>query len=103
MTTSSHLKLPPGVEVLGDVTPAFTGILTTDALAFVAKLHRAFAGRRAECLERRQERQAALDRDPRFPSRNQRDPRKRVDLRADPATAPPTAASKSLARLIARW
>lgn len=62
MTTSSHLKLPPGVELLGEVTPAFAGILTADALALVAKLHRAFAGRRAECLERRQERQAALDR-----------------------------------------
>src|ERR1700682_3863256 len=62
MTTSPRLKLPPSVEVLGDVTPAFAEILTTDALAFVAKLHRVFAGRRAECLERRQERQAALDR-----------------------------------------
>jgi malate synthase len=35
--------------------------LTPDALAFVAKLQRAFGGRRAECLERRQVRQAALD------------------------------------------
>src|SRR3984893_4320238 len=62
MATSSHLDLPPGVEVLGQVTQAFAGILTTDALTFVAKLQRAFAGRRAECLERRQKRQAALDR-----------------------------------------
>src|ERR1700736_6333248 len=62
MTISSELKLPPGVEVHGSVTPAFAEILTTDALAFVAKLHRTFAGRRAECLERREQRQAALDR-----------------------------------------
>ncbi|MDT5279482.1 MAG: malate synthase, partial [Mycobacterium sp.] len=62
MTTSSQLVPPPGVDVLGDVTPAFAEILTTDALAFVAKLHRTFASRRVECLERRQQRQAALDR-----------------------------------------
>ena len=62
MANSSHLELPAGLEVRGEVKPAFAEILTTDALAFVAKLQRTFAGRRAECLERRQERQAALDR-----------------------------------------
>jgi hypothetical protein len=41
---------------------AFAEILTPDALAFVAKLQRAFGGRREECLQRRQDRQAALDR-----------------------------------------
>jgi malate synthase len=55
-------NLPPGVEVLGKMTPAFAEILTPDALAFVAKLQRNFNRRRLECLQRRQERQAMLDR-----------------------------------------
>jgi malate synthase len=42
--------------------PRFAEILTPDALAFVAKLERAFGPRRLECLARRGERQAALDR-----------------------------------------
>ncbi|HEV2096143.1 MAG TPA: malate synthase A [Chthoniobacterales bacterium] len=61
MATSSRPNFPAGVEVLGEITPAFAEILTNEALAFVAKLQRAFGGRRAECLERRQDRQAALD------------------------------------------
>src|SRR5450432_287811 len=55
-------NLPAGLEILGEITPALADILTPDALAFVAKLQRAFAGPRAECLQRRQDRQAALDR-----------------------------------------
>jgi malate synthase len=51
-----------GVDVVGEVTPAFAEILTPDALALVAKLQRAFGARRIECLARRQQRQAALDR-----------------------------------------
>jgi malate synthase len=62
MSDVSHPDLPAGVEVRGPMTPAFKEILTHDALAFVAKLQRAFGRRRAECLQRRQERQAALDR-----------------------------------------
>ncbi len=62
MASSPNHLIPAGVEVLGDIIPAFAEILTPDALAFVAKLQRAFGGRRAECLQRRQERQAALDR-----------------------------------------
>ncbi|CAN5147816.1 hypothetical protein BH18ACI2_BH18ACI2_30190 [soil metagenome] len=62
MTDNSRPNFPAGVEVLGENTPAFADILTPDALAFVAKLQRTFGGRRAECLQRRQERQAALDR-----------------------------------------
>ncbi len=50
------------VAVLGEVTKPFAEILTPEALDFVAKLQRAFGGRRAECLQRRQERQTALDR-----------------------------------------
>src|SRR5437660_4303939 len=49
------------VEVLGEITPAFSEILTPEALAFVAKLQRQFGTRRRQCLERRQERQRRLD------------------------------------------
>ena len=62
MTNRNSISTPGGVEVRGEVTPAFAEILTPDALAFVAKLQRAFGARRLECLARRQERQAALDR-----------------------------------------
>ncbi len=57
----SH-SMPPGVEVRGEMAPAFAEILTPAALGFVATLQRAFAARRAECLARRHERQEALDR-----------------------------------------
>jgi malate synthase len=50
------------VQIAGNVTTEFAEILTPDALAFVAKLQRTFNRRRLECLERRQERQVALDR-----------------------------------------
>jgi len=55
-------KLPPGVEIRATIQPGFDEILTHDALAFVAKLQRAFGKRRADCLQRREERQAALNR-----------------------------------------
>src|SRR4026207_757184 len=60
--SSSMIPTPAGVQLLGAVTSAFAEILTPDALAFVAKLQRAFGNRREECLQRRQDRQAALDR-----------------------------------------
>ena len=47
-------NLSPGVEVRGEVKAQFAEILTPDALAFVAKLHRNFNTRRLECLQRRQ-------------------------------------------------
>jgi malate synthase len=50
------------IQMVGKMTPAFREILTPDALAFVARLHRAVEDRRRECLDRRQQRQAALDR-----------------------------------------
>ncbi len=61
MDNSTPRDLPPGVEVRGEITPAFAEILSPEALAFVAKLQRHFNDRRLDCLERRQERQAALD------------------------------------------
>src|ERR1043166_1768845 len=58
---ASRSPLPSGVEVLGEITPAFSEILTSEALAFVAKLERHFGSRRRQCLEHRQERQRRLD------------------------------------------
>ena len=63
MSTSatSDLVTPDGVEILGQVTPEYAEILTPDALALVAKLHRNFNARRAELLARRAARQAEID------------------------------------------
>jgi malate synthase len=55
-------SLPNSVEIRGELVPGFDEILTPDGLALVAKLQREFGKRRKECLERRQQRQAALDR-----------------------------------------
>jgi malate synthase len=54
-------KFPGGIEVHGRVTPEFRQILSDDALSFVAKLHRAFEGRRQELLAKRQTRQKDFD------------------------------------------
>jgi len=53
MTNRNSISIPGGVEVRGEVTPAFAEILTPDAVAFVAKLQRAFGARRLESLARR--------------------------------------------------
>jgi malate synthase len=50
-----------GVEVHGAAHDRYDEILTPQALAFVAALHREFDARRRQLLERRKERQAALD------------------------------------------
>jgi malate synthase len=50
-----------GIEVLAPVTDEFAPILTPEAIAFVAQLHRALNARRLELLERRNARQAQLD------------------------------------------
>src|SRR5215470_4271718 len=52
---------PAGVEIRGRPAPGFEEILTTGAVAFIAKMEREFRRRRADCLRRRQERQARLD------------------------------------------
>src|SRR6266704_1361994 len=57
---ASRSPLPTGVEVLGEITPAFSEILTPEALAFVAKLQRQFGTPRKQCLEHGQERQRRL-------------------------------------------
>ncbi len=52
---------PKGIEILGKYTPEFAEILTPEALAFVAELHRKFNNRREALLHRRVERQQDLD------------------------------------------
>ena len=51
----------PGIEITGRITPEFAQILTPEAMAFVAKLQRAFGGRRNELLALRAKRQADFD------------------------------------------
>jgi malate synthase len=54
-------KYAGGIEVHGRVTPEYAQILTPEAMAFVAKLHRAFDPRRQELLARRAARQREFD------------------------------------------
>jgi len=50
-----------GVEITGPLSPAYADILTAEAVHFLARLARAFTGRRDELLRRRVERQAAIE------------------------------------------
>ena len=52
---------PDGVEIRGRLAPGLEEILTTGAVAFIAKMEREFRLRRTDCLRRRHERQARLD------------------------------------------
>jgi len=52
----------PGIEITGRIPPEFAEILTPEAVAFAAKLQRAFGGRRADLLAHRARRQAEFDR-----------------------------------------
>jgi len=51
----------PGIEITGRITPEYAQILTPEAMAFAAKLQRAFGGRRDELLAKRAVRQGELD------------------------------------------
>ncbi|HKU48133.1 MAG TPA: malate synthase A [Burkholderiales bacterium] len=53
--------LPQGVAISGPISKEFAQILSPEALAFVAKLHRAFESRRQELLARRAQRQKEFD------------------------------------------
>jgi malate synthase len=55
-------KSVPGVDVSAPLTDSYDEILTPDALAFIAVLHRAFDERRRELLDRRSALQVELDR-----------------------------------------
>lgn len=50
-----------GIQLLAPPPPNADGVLTPDALAFVAQLHRRFNPTRLELLKHRAERQAAID------------------------------------------
>ena len=58
MTTPSY---EPGIEITGPITPEYARILTPEAMAFAARLQRAFGPRRDELLQRRVARQAEFD------------------------------------------
>ncbi|MVN86449.1 malate synthase A [Deinococcus sp. HMF7620] len=53
--------LPPGLTMTAPVTDAQRDLLTPEALAFVAELHRRFEGRRRALMAEREARQARLD------------------------------------------
>ncbi|MGH8764468.1 MAG: malate synthase, partial [Burkholderiales bacterium] len=53
--------LPQGVSISAPMSAAFAQILTPEALAFVARLHREFEARRQELLARRAARQKEFD------------------------------------------
>jgi malate synthase len=57
----SDLSFGPGIAVTGRITPEYAQILTPDAMAFAARLQRAFGGRRNELLAKRSARQAEID------------------------------------------
>ena len=51
----------PGIEINAQITPDFAQILTPEAVAFAARLQRAFGARRTELLARRVARQLRFD------------------------------------------
>ncbi len=55
------MNLPQGIEIRAPLKPGFDAILTAEALALVAKLHRSFNPRRKELLAKRVERARRLD------------------------------------------
>lgn len=55
------IQLPAGVQINAPITPEFEAILTPEALAFVAKLHRASEDRRQTLLAARVARTKRLD------------------------------------------
>ena len=57
----STTNFGPGIEITGRITPDYAQILTPEAVAFAARLQRAFGGRRTELLARRATRQVELD------------------------------------------
>jgi len=51
----------PGVEILGPVSQDAKSILTTEAVSFLASLHRTFNQTRKQLLKKRQLRQQQID------------------------------------------
>ncbi len=61
MNRIDQSSLPAGMQITGAINPGYETILTTDALALVAKFHRAFNSRRLELLQARVARQTRID------------------------------------------
>jgi len=59
LMTNPHYA--PGIEITAPVTESFAEILTPEAVAFAARLQRAFGGRRGELLAARDARQKRFD------------------------------------------
>ncbi|MHA0036297.1 malate synthase A [Deinococcus sp. PESE-13] len=57
----TDLNLPAGMTINAPIKPEYAEILTPEALAFVAELHRRFEPRRRELMQKREERQQRLD------------------------------------------
>ncbi|WP_420593909.1 malate synthase A [Deinococcus sp.] len=55
------LTLPDGMTISARIQDGYDEVLTPEALAFVAELHRTFEPRRAELMRAREERQTRLD------------------------------------------
>ena len=53
----THYAPPAGMQVTGRFSPEYAEILTPEALAFLARLHRNFDARRLQLLQRRAQRQ----------------------------------------------
>lgn len=51
----------PGVDITGEIRPAYEAIFSAEACAFLAELARGFTARRNELLQLREQRQAAID------------------------------------------
>ena len=54
-------KTNGSIKISGPMQAGFDSILTTDALNFIADLHRAFNDRRQQLLQQRIERQQKID------------------------------------------
>ncbi|TGY89920.1 malate synthase A [Marinicauda algicola] len=61
MRGDSDLPLPDGVRIRGEMRPGYETILTPEALALLADLHRRFDAERKRLLKARLDRQARLD------------------------------------------
>lgn len=61
MTQAQSLSIPTGVSIKGEISTGYDTILTSDAIDFIAGLHREFSGRRRTLLDRRQKKQQAVD------------------------------------------
>ena len=90
-------RYAPGIEITAQSTPEYAQILTRDAVAFAARLQRAFGPRRTELLARRAARQARFDAGklPDFLAETAARPRRRLDVRRSAGATSRIVASRS--------